>query len=272
MALRDITLGQYFPGTSLIHRFDPRSKLIFVLLYIVAVFLSKSPVVYGALFSLLMLGIVVSRVKPRLFMRGLKPVLLIATFTAVMNLFFNQSGTILWQWNALHITTGGISFAAFMVVRILMLLLSTLLLTYTTSPLMLTDGLDRLLSPLKKLRVPVEDFTMIMSLALRFIPTLMQETEKIMSAQKARGADFETGNIIRRAKALIPILIPLFISSFRRAEELAVAMDCRCYGSPNPRTRLKQPKFALRDIGLTLLACALLAGVIVLRQLNFFVL
>ena len=269
MALRDITLGQYFPGNSIIHRFDPRAKLIFILFFVAATFIANGPISYAAVMAVLILGIRLSTVRFSVFRRGLKPILLIVLFTAVMNLFFTQSGDALLSWGIFHITTGGVRQAVYMMLRIILLLLSTLLLTYTTSPLMLTDGLEYLMRPLKALKVPVHDFTMIMGIALRFIPTLIQETDKIISAQKARGADFESGNIIRRAKSLVPILIPLFISAFRRAEELSIAMDCRCYTGSGQRTRLKELRFALRDILLLILGILLCAGITLLRFFGF---
>lgn len=265
MALRDITLGQYFPGSSIIHRFDPRAKLVFILFFVAATFISNSPVSYAVVLTVLVLGIALSTVRFSVFRRGLKPVLIIVIFTAIMNLFFSQSGDMLFSWGILHITTGGVRHAVYMMLRIIMLLLSTLLLTYTTSPLALTDGLEHLMRPLKALKVPVHDFAMIMGIALRFIPTLIQETDKIISAQKARGADFESGNLFRRAKALIPILIPLFVSAFRRAEELSVAMDCRCYTGTGQRTRLRELRFAPRDLALLALGVLLCAGTILLR-------
>lgn len=265
MALRDITLGQYFPGTTLIHRLDPRSKLVFSFFYLIALFTAKSPLSYLLMFVVLVLGILLSRIRFSVFLKGLKPIMIIILFTAIMNLFFTKGGEVLWSLGALHITERGVSMAIYMMLRIIMLLLMTLLLTYTTSPLMLTDGLDRLCSPLKHLHVPVHDFTMIMSIALRFIPTLIQETDKIMSAQKARGADFESGNVIRRAKALVPILIPLFISAFRRAEELSIAMDCRCFHDGQNRTRLRQLKLCANDVIILVFAVLLCAGIVLMR-------
>lgn len=265
MALRDITLGQYFPGNSIIHRLDPRAKLIVTLLYIVALFMAKFLVSYGVCLLVLIVGILLSRIRFSVFRKGLKPIMLIVIFTALMNLLFSRGGDPLFSFGIVEITESGIWRAFFMMIRIIMLLMSTLLLTYTTSPLMLTDGLDRLLSPLKAFRVPVHDFTMIMSIALRFIPTLIQETDKIISAQKARGADFESGSIIHRAKALIPILIPLFISAFRRAEELSIAMDCRCYNDGKNRTRLRQLTFHARDIVTIVFGVLLCIGIGILR-------
>ncbi len=264
MALKDITLGQYFPGNSLLHRFDPRSKIIFTVLFIAAIFLCKGLVSYGITLLILLMMIGISKVQPRVFLKGMKPVVFIVVCTAILNLFYT-SGTVLWSWGILKITEEGIWKAGFMVLRILMLIACTLLLTYTTSPILLTDGLEKLLRPLKKLNFPVHELSMMMSIALRFIPTLIQETDKIISAQKARGADFDSGNLIQKAKALIPILIPLFISSFRRAEELAIAMECRCYHGDEGRTSLRQLHYAGRDYGLIIFSIALCAGIVVLR-------
>ena len=264
MALKDITLGQYFPGNSLLHRFDPRSKILFTVLFIAAIFLCKGLVSYGITLLILLMMIGISKVQPRVFLKGMKPVVFIVVCTAILNLFYT-SGTVLWSWGILKITEEGIWKAGFMVLRILMLIACTLLLTYTTSPILLTDGLEKLLRPLKKLNFPVHELSMMMSIALRFIPTLIQETDKIISAQKARGADFDSGNLIQKAKALIPILIPLFISSFRRAEELAIAMECRCYHGDEGRTSLRQLRYAGRDYGLIVFSIALCAGIVVLR-------
>ena len=264
MALKDVTLGQYFPGNSLIHRLDPRSKLIFTVLYIVVIFLCKHLVSYGLVLATLLVLIGISGVKPKVFLKGMKPVVFIVVFTAILNLFYTD-GTVLWSLGFLKITEEGIWKAFFMVLRILMLIASTLLLTYTTSPILLTSGLERLLHPLKKINFPVHELAMMMNIALRFIPTLIQETDKIISAQKARGADFDTGNLMQKAKALIPILIPLFISSFRRAEELAVAMECRCYHGDEGRTSLRQLVMHGRDWGFLLFTVVLAASVCVLR-------
>lgn len=264
MALKDITLGQYFPGNSLLHRFDPRSKILFTVLFIAAIFLCKGLVSYGITLLILLMMIGISKVQPRVFLKGMKPVVFIVVCTAILNLFYT-SGTVLWSWGILKITEEGIWKAGFMVLRILMLIACTLLLTYTTSPILLTDGLEKLLRPLKKLHFPVHELSMMMSIALRFIPTLIQETDKIISAQKARGADFDSGNLIQKAKALIPILIPLFISSFRRAEELAIAMECRCYHGDEGRTSLRQLRYAGRDYGLIVFSIVLCAGIVVLR-------
>ena len=243
MALKDITLGQYFPGNSMVHRLDPRTKIIAVVLYIVALFLAKYFLTYAIMFGVLALAIAISKVPLKSILHGLKPVLFIAIFTAVLNLFYTPGTHVLVKLWSFTLTLEGVFQAFFMVIRIMMLIAGTFLLTYTTSPILLTDGLESLLNPLKKIKVPVHELAMMMSIALRFIPTLIEETDKIMSAQRARGADFESGNLIQRAKALIPLLVPLFISAFRRADELAVAMECRCYHGGEGRTRLRQLKY-----------------------------
>lgn len=269
MALKDITLGQYFPGNSIVHRLDPRTKLIAVVLYIVALFLAKSFVTYGIMFLLLAVSIAVSKVPVKSIFRGMKPVVFIVIFTAILNLFYTPGDTVLVRFWIFTITLEGVFNAFFMVVRILMLIAGTFLLTYTTSPILLTDGLENLLGPLKKIHVPVHELAMMMSIALRFIPTLIEETDKIMSAQKARGADFETGNIFRRAKALVPILVPLFISAFRRADELATAMECRCYHGGEGRTALRVLRYKAADWLVLAAFLALTAGIIVLKKLGF---
>ena len=247
MALKDITLGQYFPGNSPVHRLDPRTKILTVVLYITALFLAKSFVTYGIMFLVLCASIALSKVPVKSILRGLKPVLFIAVFTAVLNLLYTPGEHVLAKFWIFTITLEGVFTAFFMVIRIMMLIAGTFLLTYTTSPILLTDGLESLLGPLKKIKVPVHELAMMMSIALRFIPTLIEETDKIMSAQRARGADFESGNLMQRAKAMIPLLVPLFISAFRRADELAVAMECRCYHGGEGRTRLRQLKYGGND-------------------------
>ena len=261
MALKDVTLGQYFPGNSPVHKLDPRTKLIAVTLYIVALFLAKWFVSYGVMFLVLAGAIAVSRVPVKSILRGMKPVLFILVFTAILNLFYTPGETELLKFWIFTVTLEGVFQAFFMVVRILMLIAGTFLLTYTTSPILLTDGLESLLNPLKKIKVPVHELAMMMSIALRFIPTLIEETDKIMSAQRARGADFESGNIFQRAKALLPLLVPLFISAFRRADELATAMECRCYHGGEGRTRLRQLRYQGRDIFTLLLFLAIAVGV-----------
>ena len=247
MALKDITLGQYFPGNSLVHRLDPRTKILAVILYIVALFLANSLLTYAIMFGILALSVGISTVPVKSLVRGMKPVVFILAFTAILNLFYTPGEHVLFQVWIFTATWEGVLNAFYMVIRILMLIAGTFLLTYTTSPILLTDGLESLLGPLKRIRVPVHELAMIMSIALRFIPTLIEETDKIMSAQRARGADFESGNLVQRAKALIPLLVPLFISAFRRADELATAMECRCYHGGEGRTRLRQLRYAGRD-------------------------
>ena len=266
--LKDITLGQYFPGDTLIHKLDPRTKLLCVILYIVALFNAKGPLTYGIMIAVLAVCILISRVEWKALTRGLKPVYFIVAFTAVMNMFFTNGTPVADVWLVRHITWEGIIAAVQMVLRIVMLIMGTFLMTYTTSPIALTDGLEHLLSPLKKLRFPVHELAMMMSIALRFIPTLIEETDKIMSAQKARGADFESGNIFQRAKALVPILVPLFISAFRRADELATAMECRCYHGGQGRTALHVLRYQAADFVVLAAFVALAAGLIVLKHMG----
>ena len=265
MALKDITLGQYFPGNTFVHRLDPRVKLIFTILYIVALFLAKRLLSYVVLIAVLVLCIAISKTKPKALFKGMKPVLFLVIITGLLNLFYT-SGDPIWQWGFLKITVEGIWAAIFMILRIVMLICCTFLLTYTTSPIMLTDGLENLLSPLKKIKVPVHELSMMMSIALRFIPTLIEETDKIMSAQRARGADFDTGNLFQKAKALVPLLVPLFVSSFRRADELAGAMECRCYHGGNGRTRLKELHYTGKDVGVLVFSVLMCVGIWALRH------
>ena len=260
MALKDITLGQYFPGGSPVHRLDPRAKLVALIVYIVALFLAEWFVTYAIMLATLIAVVAVARIKAKALLRGMKPLIFLLVFTAILNALYTPGEALVSFW-IITITKEGILHAFFMVIRILMLVSCTFLLTYTTSPLALTDGLEHLLSPLKKLKVPVHELAMMMSIALRFIPTLIEETDKIMSAQRARGADFESGNLLQRAKAMLPLLVPLFISAFRRAEELATAMECRCYHGGQGRTRLKQLHFRTADL-LFMLGSVVLAVVV----------
>ena len=264
--LKDITLGQYFPGDTIAHRLDPRTKILLVVLYIVALFCADSLLAYGILALVLAVCVRISRVGLKSLVRGLKPVVFIIVFTGLLNLFFTPGDHTLVEWGVLRITETGARNALFMILRIMLLIMGTFLMTYTTSPISLTDGLERLLNWMKKLHVPVHELAMIMSIALRFIPTLIEETDKIMSAQKARGADFESGGIIQKAKALIPILVPLFISAFRRADELAVAMECRCYHGDEGRTKLHVLQYEGRDYAALALGAVITAGIIALRQ------
>lgn len=264
--LKDITLGQYFPGNSVIHRLDPRAKLVILVIYIVALFLAVNWLSYGLMLGFLITCIAISGIPAKSFVRGMKPLILILVFTGVLNLFFTQGETVLVSFLGISITLEGLVRAVFMVIRILMLITCTFLLTYTTSPISLTDGLEALLSPLKKIKVPVHELSMMMCIALRFIPTLIEETDKIMSAQKARGADFETGKLMDRVKALVPILVPLFVSAFRRADELATAMECRCYQGGEGRTKMKLLRYKRWDFQAYGVAALVLVAVIVLRN------
>ncbi len=261
--LKDITLGQYFPGNTIVHRLDPRTKLILVVVYIVALFQAKGWVSYAAVTLATVLCMILSHIRPKNIFKGLKPMLFIIVLTALLNIFYTEGREIIPGW---HMTWEGLARSVQMILRIVLLITGTFLLTYTTSPIALTDGLEMLLSPLKKIKVPVHEMTLMMSMALRFIPTLIEETDKIMSAQKARGADFETGRLIDRAKALLPILVPLFVSAFRRADELAVAMESRCYHGGEGRTRMKTLRFAARDWAALLIGALFLAGMFVMKH------
>lgn len=263
--LKDITLGQYFPGNTVVHRLDPRTKIIMVVIYIVALFSAKSYVSYALMLLVLGSVIYLSKISLKTMMKGLKPLIVIIIFTAVLNMFYTP-GDILVKFWIFKITREGIRTAAFMALRIVMLVMGTFMLTYTTSPIMLTDGLELLLNPLKKVKVPVHELSMMMSIALRFIPTLIEETDKIMSAQKARGAEFDTGGLIDKAKALLPVLVPLFISAFRRADELATAMESRCYHGGEGRTKLRQLKYVGRDYTALTLGVCVMCLVFVLKH------
>lgn len=245
--LKDITLGQYYQGDSLIHKLDPRSKIIITVALLVSLFLVKSWWGFLPILVFLTITVLLSKVPVLYVVKGLKAISMLIAITGLFNVFLTD-GTVWFKIGFLTATYEGLNLAGFMVVRICLLIVVTSLLTLTTTPIMLTDGIEHLLKPLKKVKVPVHEFAMMMTIALRFIPTIMEETEKIMKAQSARGADFESGNIIKRAKALIPILIPLFISAFRRADELAVAMECRCYHGDTNRTKLRQLRYKKDDV------------------------
>ena len=269
--ISDITLGQYFPGKSPIHRLDPRTKIILATLFIVAVFVANNPVSFLLLVAVTLALIAISRISFRVIMKSIKPIVFILLFTAIINVFMTVGdGEPLVSFWVLKIYEEGIARAILMALRVIILIVgSSVLLTYTTSPIALTDGIEALLSPLKKINLPVHTFAMMMSIALRFIPTLVEETEKIMNAQKSRGADFTTGSLVQRAKALIPILVPLFVSSFKRAEELATAMECRCYRGDNNRTKLVKLEYRGRDFIFMLFFVLLLAGLITLSILPY---
>ena len=265
--IRDITLGQYYPGSSAVHRLDARTKIIATLIYIVALFVVKNfwgfLIAGAALFAV----IGVSKVPVKFIFRGLTAVFMIIAFTFLINLFM-VDGRVLWQWKFLSITEEGVNRAFFMAVRLVLLIIGSSLMTLTTKPIELTDGLEKLMKPFSKIGVPSHEIALMMTIALRFIPTLMEETDKIIKAQQARGADFESGNLIRRAKALIPILIPLFISSFRIAQDLALAMEARCYHGGSGRTRMNQIRFHRGDAIAALLVIAFLAAIVLSRFIN----
>ena len=260
---KDITIGQYIEGNSFIHKMDARIKILLSLVYIVVLFLISSPLSYILVFAFTAFLVWLSKLPVKYIIRGLKPMLYILIFTSLINLFMTQGGADLWIcpfFENIKITELGVKTAVMMVVRLSLLVVATSLLTLTTSPLMLTDGIEKLLKPFEIIKVPAHEIAMMMTIAIRFIPTLSEETEKIIKAQTARGADFESGNILKRAKAMIPLLVPLFISAFRRADDLAVAMDSRCYHGGKNRTRMKQMKMTWRDAVATLVVI-LVSGV-----------
>ena len=265
--IRDITLGQYYPGRSVIHRLDARTKIIATLLYIVELFIVNNfqgfLIAAAALFAV----IAASRVPLRFIFRGLTAIFLIIAFTFFLNLFMTD-GRVLWQWKFLKITYEGLSRAFFMAVRLVLLIIGSSMMTLTTKPIELTDGLEKLLKPLSRLGLPSHELALMMTIALRFIPTLMEETDKIIKAQQARGADFESGSLIQRARNLVPILIPLFVSSFRIASDLALAMEARCYHGGDGRTKMKPLIYKRRDASAYVLLCAFLACCITTRVLG----
>ena len=262
--LRDITIGQFFPGDSIIHRLDPRFKIVITLIYIIMLFSGGGFVclAIGAVYTFT--AMILSRIPLKMFLKSIKPIL---PFLLILNLLLVTSGDVLWKWKFIKITTEGVNISIFMVVRIVLLIMGSSLLTYTTSPITLTDAIERLLSPLKKLKFPVHELAMMMSIALRFIPTLIEETDKIISAQKARGAEIDTGSFGKRARNMISILVPLFISAFRRADELATAMECRCYHGGDGRTRLRQLRSAPRDYAALAVTLIFYAAVIAAGKL-----
>ncbi len=266
--IKDVALGQYFPGNSIIHRLDPRVKILLTLVYIITLFMCKGIIPYCIMTVFLFAVIFITRINIRLIFKSLRPILILLAFTAVLNVFYTKTGTELLHFGPLSVTTGGVATAAYMTVRIVLLVAGTfVVLTYTTSPIMLTDGLEALLSPLKKVKFPVHELSMMMSIALRFIPTLIEETDKIMSAQKSRGASFDTGSLVSRARALVPILVPLFINAFKRAEDLALAMECRCYHGGEGRVRMRVFKLSSLDVNSCILSAVVFAAVIVLSNI-----
>ena len=267
--MKSITLGQYYPADSILHRLDPRMKVILAVLYIVATFLCKNVLSFAALLLSAIVLILISKIPMKLVLGGIKAILFIMAFTALINVFFTKGETPLVEWRFIHIYAEGLWQALFMIVRITVLIVGTgMFLTYTTTPIMLTDALEQLLAPLRVLHVPVHEFAMMMTIALRFIPTLVEETNKIMSAQKARGADFTSGSLISRAMALVPFLIPLFVSAFRRADELATAMECRCYHGGTGRTRMTILHYSPKDFVALAVIVVFGAGIILLNRLG----
>lgn len=269
--ISDITLGQFFPGNSVIHKLDPRTKIVLAVAFIVAVFFANNPLTFGILFVFSAFLVLISRISLGVILKGIKPIIFILVFTALINVFMTSGeGEPLVKFWIIEIYFNGIMRAVFMALRVVLLIIGTsVLLTYTTSPIALTDGLESLLSPLKVIKVPVHTFAMMMSIALRFIPTLVEETEKIMNAQKSRGADFSNGSLVQRAKALIPILIPLFVSSFKRAEELATAMECRCYRGDKNRVKLNKLQYKGRDLLWFFVFTVFISSLIVLSILPY---
>ncbi|CUM82280.1 Energy-coupling factor transporter transmembrane protein EcfT [[Ruminococcus] torques] len=245
--IRDITIGQYYPAQSPIHRLDPRVKIVCTLIFLVSLFVQNSVLGYALAFVFLACMIHVSKVPAKFIGKGLKPIVILLLFTVAMNLFLTRGGAVLFHWGIITITETGLRTSVFMAVRLVLLVAGSSLMTFTTTPNGLTDGLEKLLHPLNRIHVPVHEISMMMSIALRFIPILLEETDKIMKAQIARGADFESGNIIQRAKAMIPILVPLFVSAFRRANDLAMAMEARCYHGGAGRTKMKPLKYHYQD-------------------------
>ena len=269
--ISDITLGQFFPGNSPIHRLDPRTKIILATLFIVTVFFANNPISFAFLTVITLTLIFISKISAKVILKGIKPIVFIVLFTAIINIFATKGdGTPLLSFWIIEIYLEGIARAVMMALRVILLIVGTsILLTYTTSPISLTDGLESLLSPLKAIKLPVHTFAMMMSIALRFIPTLIEETEKIMNAQKSRGADFTSGTLVQRGKALIPILVPLFVSSFKRAEELATAMECRCYRGDYKRNKLVKLEYKGLDFAFMALFILILAGLICLTVLPY---
>ncbi len=269
--ISDITLGQFFPGFSPLHKLDPRTKLILAVIFIVSVFLLNSPLGFVFMLAITLLLIAVSRISFKVVLRGIRPIIFVLIFTSLINILMTKGeGEPLVAFWIVKIYEEGILKAIFMSLRVIMLIIGTsMFLTYTTSPISLTDGIESLLKPLSKIGIPVHLFAMMMTIALRFIPTLVEETEKIMNAQKSRGADFSSGGLIKRARALIPLLVPLFVSSFKRAEELATAMECRCYRGDKNRTKYNELKYKSRDFAWFLFSLLLLAAVITLKIMPY---
>ncbi len=266
--MKDVTFGQYIPQQSFVHKMDARIKILSVIAYMVAVFLVQSYHFLGfaACFLFVVIATIFSKISFFRVLRSIKGIIFFIVLTAVLQLFFNKTGNVVFEWEFIVITTDGLLNAGFITARIMLIIIGASLLTFTTSPVELADGIESLLYPLKWVKFPVHEFALIMSIALRFIPTLLDETDRIIRAQKARGANFDTGNVFKKAKALIPVLIPLLISSFRRADELADAMDARCYSGSKKRTKFKKMKVSWRDLIGTVLMAGLITGVVFLNK------
>jgi len=268
--LKNVTIGQYFPGNSFIHRLDARTKILLTVALLVDIFISDGFVGFALILAFVLFAANLTRISLKFIIRGLKPIAFIAVLTFVLNLFMQSGGNTLVQWKFIRITTGGLRMGIYMALRLMLLVISSQLLTLTTSSLSLTDGLESLMKPLEKIKFPAHEIAMMMSIALRFIPTLMEETDKIMNAQKARGADFESGNLINRAKAMIPLLVPLFVSAFRRADELAMAMEARCYRGGKGRTRMNVHHMSALDMYAAIAVALLTAALIILNIFGVF--
>lgn len=264
--LSDITLGQYYPADSCIHKMDARIKILLSVAFMVVIFCIGSVYGYATLFTFTVFAVAMSKIPFKFMLKSIKPLMFFVVFTAILNILFTRSGEVLWHYGFLTVTRDGVLNAVYMIIRIVFLIMGTSLLTYTTSPIELTDGIERLLRPFSKIGLPSHELAMMMSIALRFIPTIMEETDKIKKAQTARGADFESGNVLKRAKALIPLLIPLFISAFRRADELAMAMECRCYHGGKNRTKMNEPHMGIRDFW-AVFVFAIFVAIIVLTNI-----
>ncbi len=263
--INNITIGQYIPGDSIIHRSDPRTKIILTIVYMVVIFMVSSFWTFGALTAFTILAVVISGVPLKYTLKGLKPLLLIIIFTAVINIFTTGGTPVSDIVPLKYITKEGLILAARLALRLALIIVSGSLLTFTTTPILLTDGIEKLLNPFKKIGIPAHELAMMMSIALRFIPTLLEETDKIMKAQASRGADFDTGNLVQRAKSFIPVLVPLFVSAFRRADELATAMEARCYRGGTGRTRMRQLKFSQADLKIALTTVIFFGGLLLLQ-------
>ena len=263
--IKDITIGQYYSADSVVHKMDARMKIVLTFALIIAIFLCKSIPSLALIVLITTALILVSRVPLKMVLKSVKPIAVIVIFTGLLNLFYVRGGTPLLDWHFIHITSKGVFTAVFMAIRIICLVIISSLLTYTTTPTMLTDAIERLLSPLKIFKVPVHTLAMMMTLALRFIPTLVDEIDRITNAQKARGADLESGGIVEKIKALIPIIVPLFVSAIRRAYELADAMDCRCYVGGEGRTRMKKMKLGAKDFAALIITAAAITGIVLLN-------